>query len=119
MKQTIKLTGITILMTLMLSLLSFKISTHHSPNKVHNKYGNCYKCNGSGKCTWCDGSGTKRCMDCKGSGEEGTVKNADGTTTVLKCYRCSGRGSYDCTYCSTSGKCAMCDGTGKSPYEHH
>jgi len=79
--------------------------------------GPCTYCSATGKCKWCDGTGTETCIDCKGTGEEGTVKNADGTTTILKCYRCSGRGSYNCNFCKTTGKCTYCDGTGISPYQ--
>lgn len=73
-------------------------------------YGECSRCEGSGRnsCSYCFGNG-----DCTGCGGAGTYKGITCTTCKGngRCPKCNGSGSTgSCTKCSGSGKCDSCNG---------
>ncbi len=63
---------------------------------------NCPRCEGSGQCIECKGSGKVACPTCQGSGECTTPRG-----TTFKCKSCQGSGSIACPV-----TCDSCQGSG-------
>lgn len=71
-----------------------------------SKKGICSYCNGSKKCEFCKGTGTRKiavpALPSKGISASGYTET---------CPHCNGKGV--CRYCGGSGACWACDGTGR------
>lgn len=87
--------------------------------KENCNYYKCYKCNGSGKCKTCHGTGKLRCGSCNGSGKEKVSKDYNGNwrydafgSNTRTCSTCDGKCKVDCEKCNGSGDCDNCNGTG-------
>lgn len=63
----------------------------------------CPRCEGSGKCVECQGTGRMVCPVCLGAGEKQTPRGL-----MVQCKNCRGEGSCDCPT-----KCSSCDGAGE------
>ncbi|MBD3393810.1 MAG: hypothetical protein GF418_16900 [Chitinivibrionales bacterium] len=67
--------------------------------------GVCSYCRGTAKCTFCDGTGTRKTTTASMPKEKFTTVEYE-----EKCPYCGGSGV--CRYCEGSGKCWVCEGTG-------
>ena len=63
----------------------------------------CPRCDATGVCQECQGSGKTQCLACLGKGARTTPKGIS-----YDCKTCSGTGQIDC-----SRKCSSCDGSGQ------
>jgi RecJ-like exonuclease len=70
------------------------------------KPGACHDCAGSGKCTFCKGTGVRKTTTNGFASEK-----INSVTYEEKCPYCSGTGV--CKYCDGKGKCRHCKGDGK------
>lgn len=92
-------------------------------------YGECDRCDNSGRitcdecsgdgnidCYECDGTGRNQCYDCSGEGKL-DCGNCDGHGKVddETCDDCGGKGKVDCSECKGNGDvdCDNCDGSGR------
>ena len=94
----------------------------------------CSTCEGSTKCTTCNGTG-KGCLTCQGKGIHcnkcGTSGECNWCYGDGKCHSCWGKGGSQCTWCMSkpgycgkcvgtgqygTAKCTSCDGTGRCSY---
>jgi DnaJ-class molecular chaperone len=70
------------------------------------KPGVCNDCRGSGRCTFCNGTGTR-----KTSTRSLASEKINDVTYKEKCPYCGGTGV--CRYCQGSGTCWACNATGR------
>lgn len=88
------------------------IETHECPTIER-----CSRCNGSGRCSSCDGRGFNRCSSCEGTGKkevrDGQYANGKPKYKKIACSSCHGTGRKTCTSCNGTCKCSRCDGSGK------
>jgi len=85
-----------------------KRAPHYNPSNCPlctTRPGVCSGCNGSGKCTFCGGTGTRATTTAGLASEDITT-----VTYNEKCPYCNGTGV--CRYCEGSGKCWGCKGSG-------
>lgn len=68
--------------------------------------GVCSYCGGSTKCTFCNGTGTRKTVS-----PDLEAEGIKASSYEEKCPYCGGTGQ--CRYCKGSGKCWACNGTGK------
>ena len=64
---------------------------------------NCPRCEGTGRCADCKGTGSIVCPNCEGTGSK-----TSRTGTVFECRSCGGKGTLECPTA-----CASCEGTGE------
>lgn len=84
------------------------LSAYSEPAKEHK----CYKCNGRGVCTSCNGRGQSVCWKCEGEGVYGATMNIIGQSLDNTCTTCNGKGFTQCYSCYGSGSCSSCQGKG-------
>lgn len=91
--------------SLWLGILYGSINNHECPTTVP-----CPKCDGSGNCTNCGGTGKVDCDNCDGSGR---CPHCDGWGEV-DCQRCDGTGIITCPDCGGQKviECPSCNGEG-------
>ncbi len=67
----------------------------------------CPRCEGTGKCVECNGSGSVTCIQCNGAGIL-PLKLPTGAVKEMKCHTCNGQGTVSC-----NPLCESCSGAGE------
>lgn len=67
----------------------------------------CPRCEGTGKCVECKGSGSVTCIQCGGAGKH-PLTLPTGAVKEMKCHTCDGKGTLPC-----SPLCESCKGAGE------